>query len=307
MSRKLTQDEFLTKCIKNQKISWDYSRLEYKGLDYHIEVGCPVHGFIFQNAYSHSIGLGCKQCADEVKSKEYLLSRKEYIEKANKKHNFFFTYDNFVYKGMDKKAIVTCPIHGDFEILASNHLKRGCSHCNNEIKKERIRLQNELNFFKKIKDIHPTGYTYPRFEYINAHKPAIITCDKHGDFKQKPNLHIRGHGCPKCGVGNISKREIEVQEFVKSLGYELEFNTRKIIKPYELDIYIPKLNKAIEFNGEWWHYSEKNPNSRGEEYHNMKTEMCDKLGIKLIHLRESDWNSNKILQKEKIKKFINNN
>ena len=149
MSRKLTQDEFLTKCIKNQKISWDYSRLEYNGLDYHIEVGCPVHGFIFQNAYSHSIGLGCKQCADEVKSKEYLLSRKEYIEKANKKHNFFFTYDNFDYKGMDKKAIVTCPIHGDFEILASNHLKRGCSHCNNEIKKERIRLQNELNFFKK--------------------------------------------------------------------------------------------------------------------------------------------------------------
>lgn len=306
MSRKLTQEEYLTKCIKNQKISWDYSRLEYKGSDYEVEVGCPVHGFIFQNAYSHSIGLGCKQCADEVKSKEYLLSRKEYIEKANKKHNFFFTYDNFVYKGAHKTSWVTCPNHGDFKVTPNNHLRRNCPDCSLENKLNKIKEKFAKEFYDKAIKAHPTGYTYPRFEYNGSDMESIITCDKHGDFKQTPQCHIRGHGCPKCGVGNISKPEIEVQEFVKSLGYELEFNTRKIIKPYELDIYIPKLNKAIEFNGEWWHYSEKNPNSRGEEYHNMKTEMCEKLNIDLMHSRESDWNSDKILQKEIIKKFINN-
>ena len=304
MSRKLNREEYLLKCSKKQKVEWDYSRLDYQGMDYDVEIGCPIHGWFTQNAYSHSIGLGCKKCADDANSKRILLSKEEYLERVNKKYNFFFNYDKFEYGGMDSKSIVGCPNHGYFTILASNHLRRGCGKCNNETKLEKIRLKNKDKFFKEVKKIHPIGYTYPRFVYVNASTPSIITCDKHGDFKQIPNSHLRGHGCSKCGVGNISKPEIEVQEFIKYLGYNIQTNSRKLIKPYELDIYIPSLNKAIEFNGDWWHYNPKNPESRGEKYHQMKTEMCKKIGIKLLHIRESDWKNNNTKSRKEIKKFL---
>jgi hypothetical protein len=59
---------------------------------------------------------------------------------------------------------------------------------------------------------------------------------------------------------------------------------RKIING-ELDIYIPDLKLAFEFNGLYWHnelYKDKN-------YHLNKTELCEKNGIQLIHIYEDDW------------------
>ncbi|MDR1019006.1 MAG: hypothetical protein LBM02_09950 [Lachnospiraceae bacterium] len=44
-----------------------------------------------------------------------------------------------------------------------------------------------------------------------------------------------GNSCPKCTT-QISKPEIEVQEFVKGLGFEIQTNNLSIIKHYELDI-----------------------------------------------------------------------
>ena len=35
-------------------------------------------------------------------------------------------------------------------------------------------------------------------EYVNAYTKVKIICKEHGIFKQQPNNHINGHGCPKC-------------------------------------------------------------------------------------------------------------
>ena len=43
-------------------------------------------------------------------------------------------------------------------------------------------------------------------------------------------------------------------DVIKSLySGEIVENCRNIIKPYELDIYIPKKKIAIEYNGIYWH------------------------------------------------------
>ena len=117
---------------------------------------------------------------------------------------------------------------------------------------------------------------------------------------QKANNHLNGKGCPKCKY-IISKPEIEIQEYIKNLGFEILTNNRNIIKPKELDIYIPELKKAIEFNGEYWHYSKKHfiP---GE--HGLKSNLCRKKGIKLLHIRENLWIKNKEKMKKSIEKFL---
>lgn len=77
------------------------------------------------------------------KTKPYNLTRTSYgslrtaidktaymVAKFNEKHNFKYTYDNFVYKGNRVLGTVTCPEHGDFEQLVDVHLMGcGCPKC----------------------------------------------------------------------------------------------------------------------------------------------------------------------------------
>lgn len=57
-------------------------------------------------------------------------------------------------------------------------------------------------------------------------------------------------------------------------------NTRKIISPKELDIFLPDFNIAIEINGEYWH-STTHPHMY-KDYHKEKTTRCNELGIILL-------------------------
>lgn len=59
-------------------------------------------------------------------------------------------------------------------------------------------------------------------------------------------------------------------------------NTRNVIYPKELDIFLPEYNLGIEYNGVYWH-SLYEPN-----YHQEKTLMCIKKGIKLFQVFETD-------------------
>lgn len=62
-------------------------------------------------------------------------------------------------------------------------------------------------------------------------------------------------------------------------------NDRSIISPQELDIYIPKLNLAIECNGSYWHSSKY----RHKNYHLEKTIDCESKGVVLLHVFDFDW------------------
>jgi len=80
--------------------------------------------------------------------------------------------------------------------------------------------------------------------------------------------------------------ENQLKEFIKN-NYKLNIidKSRNIIHPYELDIYIPDLKIAFEFNGLYWH----NELYKDKKYHLNKTELCEKNGIQLIHIYEDDW------------------
>ena len=76
-----------------------------------------------------------------------------------------------------------------------------------------------LEFIEKSKVKHNNAYTYERTNYIDSSVKVVITCPKHGDFKQLPLVHTsRGKGCPKCSIEENSKRQTHTQEyFLKKL------------------------------------------------------------------------------------------
>jgi len=99
--------------------------------------------------------------------------------------------------------------------------------------------------------------------------------------------------CPTCypKLANIStsKAEKEIAEFCKQYFPSLIENPRTIIPPLELDIYIPEINLAIEFDGLFWH--SEIGGKKDKNYHLNKTLACEEKGIRLIHIFEDEWNN----------------
>ena len=81
----------------------------------------------------------------------------------------------------------------------------------------------------------------------------------------------------------FSKNEKKIVSAIVNNGYDVIENSRKIISPKELDIYIYDLNLAIEYNGVYYHSDLANcPN----DYHLEKSLLCREKGIRLIHIYE---------------------
>lgn len=230
-------------------------------------------------------------------------SSEKFILRAIEVHGDYYDYSKVNYIHSDKHVTITCKLHGDFQQKATVHLMgRGCKQC--RIKQRSLnRTKPNEDFIKECVEKHGEEYDYSQTVYTHAKNKVKIVCKDHGMFEQYASNHLQGQGCPKCSF-NISKAEIELQNYIKSLGYNIISNKKNIIKSYELDIYIPELNVAIEFNGFWWHYDRRNPVCRQKGYHGLKSKTCREQGIKLLHIREDLWLNNKIRMKKVVETFL---
>ena len=158
------------------------------------------------------------------------------------------------------------------------------------------------------KDIESYKYKLLSTEYKNALTKLRILCLNGHIFEMSyGNFRFKKYGCPKCSyINKSSKPEKIIVEYVKTIysGTILE-NDRTQVKNYwsgknlELDIFLPDVRKAIEFNGEYWHSSDK-----AKWYDEMKKKQCIKKKIDLFIINERDWINNKENCLEEIKKFI---
>ena len=69
------------------------------------------------------------------------------------------------------------------------------NHKNSEL--ERAKKNDE--FKKKAIKVHGNKFDYSKIKYLDARTKIEITCKEHGTFWQRPNDHLRSHGCPGCG------------------------------------------------------------------------------------------------------------
>jgi len=100
---------------------------------------------------------------------------------------------------------------------------------------------------------------------------------------------------------HISGLENQLSIFIKNNYVGEIIENEKIIDPYEIDIYLPELKLGFEFNGLYWHSEAQKENN----YHWNKTEISEKLGIKLIHIYEDDWIYKQNIVKSRILNLLN--
>lgn len=138
------------------------------------------------------------------------MTTEEFITKAREVHGDKYDYSKVEYVNSQTKVCIVCPIHGPFWQTPYSHLSGcGCSACysDNRGKNRKDRMTTE-EFIKKAREIHGDTYSYDKTIYKNSKTPVIITCKIHGDFKQLPNNHLKGHGCKICAnheIGQINK------------------------------------------------------------------------------------------------------
>lgn len=114
----------------------DFSKFTYdKSLSESL-VTCKTHGDYKTKANWLLIrGHHCLDCANEEKKYHQNIGLSGFIEKCSKIYNGKYDYSKTVYKTCRDKVTVTCPIHGDFEIVAYYHSSggNGCQKCGLEL------------------------------------------------------------------------------------------------------------------------------------------------------------------------------
>lgn len=112
----------------------------------------------------------------------------------------------------------------------------------------------------------------------------------------------RGITCPLC-KHTISKGEENLYKWLKSeyTGKIIQ-RSRTIIKPYELDIFLPELNIGIEFNGVYWHKIRELENPG---HHKNKAKLCKENNIKLVNISDIEWEKKRSKCEEKLLEIIN--
>lgn len=68
-------------------------------------------------------------------------------------------------------------------------------------------------FIERAKQVHGDKYDYSKVEYTKKDNKVCIICPKHGEFWQVANNHMRGTGCPKCGVEKVSNSKYKDTEY----------------------------------------------------------------------------------------------
>lgn len=102
---------------------------------------------------------------------------------------------------------------------------------------------------------------------------------------------------------SISDNETQLQVFIQECDVHAVYNTRRIISPKELDIYVPSHALGIEYCGLFWH------NSRivGKHYHENKLKQCNQQNIRLLTIFEDEWLYKPGIVKDKILNILHKN
>ena len=181
------------------------------------------------------------------------------------------------------------------------------------------------------------GRIYTKQHYVDMMKDGDRV-DEYLLFKEDPSSYIQTHYCEKpsirqlevdLGVSNTpiydilvkhncsnliqrhySTIEADIINFLRSIVPDATIirNDRKIIKPLELDIYLPEYNFAIECDPAWTHNSSiKNPWGQkplSYKYHLDKSMKAQQAGIFLFHIFGYEWNNRRQIIKSMIRNLL---
>ena len=219
---------------------YDYSNTVYVSTISQLTVTCKEHGEFSVQARQHlikSTPRHCPLCLKITASRKMVntaygpkkithrYNTLSYVAACKSMHGDRYDYSKVEYTGSINKVTIICPTHGQFEQIASNHLrgKWGCVGCSAAEKKlSNLHISRDY-FIKQSIALHGDRYDYSKVDFINLRKKVMIICNVHGIFNMTPRAHgENGQGCPECLLSIRSDYALSKLKEVHGDRYEYE-------------------------------------------------------------------------------------
>lgn len=221
---------FIAKAKEIHGHIYNYSQVKYLNMWGKVLIICPIHGDFLQTPHQHFKGSGCRACGIRRTKLKTCCHFESFKHEAGKRHGNFYSYGKAIWndeRGLGQKVQITCPIHGDFEQLAANHIiGRGCPKCKGE-KTRKAKIKSREDFIASAIETHGDLYDYSFVEYFGNKVKVNIVCAKHGEFLQSPTSHLNGSGCFKCFGKRRLALSIVLDRFKKTHGNKYDYSLVK--------------------------------------------------------------------------------
>ena len=181
----------------------------------------------------------------------------------------------------NKKAWWICANGHEWEAVIGSRRKNGCPYCSG---KKVLTGYNDLatTHPELIPEWHPTKNGDKTPESISAghDKKVWWICQFGHEWEAPVYNRVKGNGCPICAKGQRSSfAEQAVYYYIKKAYPDAKNGDQSYGD--ELDIYIPSIRTAIEYDGYKWHSSKQRVEKDQE-----KNDLCKREGIVLYRFRE---------------------
>jgi len=305
----------------------DHGKISYEQVKYSIEkdgyviltdkyVNCKTKimvqcssGHQYNTTFDNfSSGYRCKQCGIK-KNSDIKRHSVDFLLEIIRKSDVRLISDVGEYVNNNTRMIFECASGHIYNSTMASFIKgcrcKTCFH---------IRFANDRKLdYNTVKDEFIShGYELLSDEYYSSSSSSklLVRCPVGHEYSVGYGNFKSGQRCPECLKYLVtSKPEKDIVNYVNLLTTEKVIeNDRKTIRNnktrrfLELDIWIPTLNKAIEFNGKYWH-------SFRDVIENdiIKKKQCIEIGIDLLVIDEIDWVNDKLWCLDSVKKHIKGN
>ncbi len=165
-------ESFIEKAKLVHSKKYDYSNVIYTNTHTPVKIMCSIHGEFEQHPSHHLKGSGCPKCGNNVKTKDFFLS------KSIEMHGDYYDYSKVDFTNTKTKVTIICPIHGEFQQTPSHHYNgAGCPICRESKGEREIRfylIDKQIKYlpqhrFKDCRDKKPLPFDF----YLPEHNTCI--------------------------------------------------------------------------------------------------------------------------------------
>lgn len=135
-----------------------------------------------------------------------VVTTESFIAEAKEIYGARYDYSKVDYKNREHRVTIVCPIHGDFQVYAREHLDgKGCPKC-----------EKGEKFLTKLKEKFGDKFGLDKFVYESSTAPVTLICPTHGEFSRLPHQILNSSlGCPECANDIVKQKQEEAQAAAK--------------------------------------------------------------------------------------------
>ena len=139
-----------------------------------------------------------------------VVTTESFIAEAKEKYGDRYDYSKVDYKNKEHRVTIVCPVHGDFQVYAREHLDgKGCPKC-----------EKGEKFLLKLKEKFGDKFGLDEFVYESSTAPVTLVCPTHGAFSRLPHQILNSSlGCPEC-ANDIVRQKQEAAQIVAKKAME---------------------------------------------------------------------------------------